>query len=144
MERVGLDLDVPGFEAADPEDVAREGLERLAHGPVHAGGRGRPAGPGPTWSSARTGLMQKLWEGRSDMDDERLALLEVEQLERVMGSCVVARSRRERWRRGGVWSLTAATTWRLEMTQQRRLAGDARVRRAYRPARRRCLRVSGT
>lgn len=35
MERVGLQLDVPGFEAADPEDVAREGLAHLARGPVH-------------------------------------------------------------------------------------------------------------
>jgi short-subunit dehydrogenase len=31
MERAGLRLD----GAADPEDVAREGLERLPHGPVH-------------------------------------------------------------------------------------------------------------
>jgi short-subunit dehydrogenase len=38
MERVGFNLDVPGFEAADPEDVAREGLARLAHGPVHHAG----------------------------------------------------------------------------------------------------------
>lgn len=38
MERVGLDLDVPGFEAAEPDDVAREGLARLAHGPVHRAG----------------------------------------------------------------------------------------------------------
>ncbi|GAB3264070.1 SDR family NAD(P)-dependent oxidoreductase [Nocardioides dilutus] len=35
MERVGLDLEVTGFEAADPDDVAREGLARLAHGPLH-------------------------------------------------------------------------------------------------------------
>lgn len=36
MERAGLRLD----GAADPEDVAREGLERLPHGPVHhVGGR---------------------------------------------------------------------------------------------------------
>ena len=34
MERVGLQLDVPGFEAADPEDVAREGLAHLTNGPV--------------------------------------------------------------------------------------------------------------
>ncbi|MFN2540103.1 MAG: SDR family NAD(P)-dependent oxidoreductase [Mycobacteriales bacterium] len=31
MERAGLRLD----GAADPEDVAREGLERLPHGPIH-------------------------------------------------------------------------------------------------------------
>ena len=54
MERVGLNLDVPGLEAADPEDVAREGLARLAHGPVWRAGE-RTSGPGPTWCSARTG-----------------------------------------------------------------------------------------
>lgn len=41
MERAGLRLD----GAADPEDVAREGLEQLAHGPVHhVGGHQRSAG----------------------------------------------------------------------------------------------------
>ena len=55
MERVGLNLDVPGFEAADPEDVAREGLDQLAHGPVWRAGERRRSGPGPTWCSARTG-----------------------------------------------------------------------------------------
>jgi short-subunit dehydrogenase len=35
MERGGLKLDVPGLVAAEPDDVAREGLERLPHGPVH-------------------------------------------------------------------------------------------------------------
>jgi len=38
MERVGLNLDVPGFEAADPKDVAREGLAHLADGPVRLAG----------------------------------------------------------------------------------------------------------
>jgi short-subunit dehydrogenase len=41
MERVGLNFDVPGMRVAQPEDVAREGLERLPHGPLHiAGGNG--------------------------------------------------------------------------------------------------------
>ncbi|WP_099039674.1 SDR family NAD(P)-dependent oxidoreductase [Mycobacterium neglectum] len=41
MERVGLNFDVPGMRVAEPADVAREGLERLPHGPVHiAGGNG--------------------------------------------------------------------------------------------------------
>jgi uncharacterized protein len=41
MERVGLNFDVPGMRVADPADVAREGLERLPHGPIHiAGGNG--------------------------------------------------------------------------------------------------------
>lgn len=35
MERVGLNFDVPGMAVADPADVAREGLEWLARGPVH-------------------------------------------------------------------------------------------------------------
>lgn len=41
MERVGLNFDVPGMRVAEPADVAREGLARLPHGPVHvAGGNG--------------------------------------------------------------------------------------------------------
>lgn len=43
MERVGLNFDVPGMLVAEPEDVAREGLERLPHGPVHVAG-GNDAG----------------------------------------------------------------------------------------------------
>lgn len=35
MQRVGLNFDVPGLRVSDPADVAREGLERLPHGPVH-------------------------------------------------------------------------------------------------------------
>ncbi|GAB3204696.1 SDR family NAD(P)-dependent oxidoreductase [Nocardia tengchongensis] len=35
MERVGLDFDVPGMPVSEPDDVAREGLSRLGHGPVH-------------------------------------------------------------------------------------------------------------
>lgn len=35
MRRVGLNFDVPGLRVSDPADVAREGLERLPHGPVH-------------------------------------------------------------------------------------------------------------
>ena len=42
MERVGLNFDVPGLRVADPADVAREGLEQLANGPVFvAGGNAR-------------------------------------------------------------------------------------------------------
>lgn len=43
MARVGLNFDVPGMLVAEPEDVAREGLDRLAHGPVHIAG-GNDAG----------------------------------------------------------------------------------------------------
>lgn len=38
MERVGLSFDIPGVPAADPEDVAREGLARLSEGPVWRAG----------------------------------------------------------------------------------------------------------
>lgn len=41
MERVGLNFDIPGMKVADPAEVAREGLDHLADGPVHvAGGNG--------------------------------------------------------------------------------------------------------
>jgi len=36
MQRVGLNCDVPGLRVSDPADVAREGLNRLPHGPVTA------------------------------------------------------------------------------------------------------------
>jgi short-subunit dehydrogenase len=40
MSRMGLKLDVPGFEAAEPDDVAQEGLDHLSMGPVwHAAGK---------------------------------------------------------------------------------------------------------
>lgn len=35
MARAGLNFDVPGLRVSDPAEVAREGLERLPHGPVH-------------------------------------------------------------------------------------------------------------
>lgn len=38
MERVGLNFDVPGMRVAEPADVAREGLEHLADGPVFVAG----------------------------------------------------------------------------------------------------------
>lgn len=34
MEREGLNFDLPGMRAAEPDDVAREGLEHLTDGPV--------------------------------------------------------------------------------------------------------------
>ncbi|NEC11215.1 SDR family NAD(P)-dependent oxidoreductase [Streptomyces sp. SID8014] len=44
MERAGLRMDLPGLRVAEPDDVAREGLEHLADGPVHlAGGNGKTA-----------------------------------------------------------------------------------------------------
>ena len=38
MERGGLNFDVPGMRVAEPADVAREGLEHLAEGPVFVAG----------------------------------------------------------------------------------------------------------
>lgn len=44
MERAGLNFDIPGLNVAEPQDVAREGLEQLPHGPVWvAGGNARAA-----------------------------------------------------------------------------------------------------
>lgn len=34
MERAGLNFDVPGMQVSEPADVAREGLEHIADGPV--------------------------------------------------------------------------------------------------------------
>lgn len=38
MERAGLNFDIPGLNVAEPDDVAREGLEKLPHGPVWVAG----------------------------------------------------------------------------------------------------------
>ncbi|GGZ15038.1 SDR family NAD(P)-dependent oxidoreductase [Streptomyces nitrosporeus] len=38
MERAGLRMDIPGLRVAEPDDVAREGLEHLADGPVLVAG----------------------------------------------------------------------------------------------------------
>lgn len=44
MARAGLNFDIPGLKVAEPDDVAREGLEHLPHGPVRvAGGNARAA-----------------------------------------------------------------------------------------------------
>ncbi len=34
MERLGINFDMPGLRADDPDDVAREGLNQLPNGPV--------------------------------------------------------------------------------------------------------------
>ena len=44
MERVGLNFDVPGIRVAEPAEVARQGLEKLAGGPVFIAGGNGPAG----------------------------------------------------------------------------------------------------
>ncbi|MEW2352182.1 SDR family NAD(P)-dependent oxidoreductase [Spirillospora sp. NPDC029432] len=38
MERAGLNMDLPGLNVAEPDDVAREGLEHIADGPVWVAG----------------------------------------------------------------------------------------------------------
>ena len=38
MERAGLNMDIPGLNVAEPDDIAREGLEHLADGPVWVAG----------------------------------------------------------------------------------------------------------
>lgn len=38
MERAGLNFDVPGMTVSEPVDVAREGLEHIAEGPVRVAG----------------------------------------------------------------------------------------------------------
>jgi short-subunit dehydrogenase len=38
MERIGLNFDAPGMIVNDPADVAREGLDHLADGPVYVAG----------------------------------------------------------------------------------------------------------
>lgn len=44
MARAGLNFDLPGLPVAEPAEVAREGLEQLANGPVHiAGGNAEAA-----------------------------------------------------------------------------------------------------
>lgn len=50
MARVGLKFDVPGLSVSEPVDVAREGLENLANGPVFIAGGNAAAvqrGSGP-------------------------------------------------------------------------------------------------
>lgn len=50
MRRAGLNFDVPGLSVSDPADVAREGLQNLANGPVFIAGGNAAAvhrGSGP-------------------------------------------------------------------------------------------------
>jgi short-subunit dehydrogenase len=43
MVRAGLDFDLPGLHVSEPDEVAREGLEHLRHGPVWVAGGNGPA-----------------------------------------------------------------------------------------------------
>lgn len=62
MERVGLRFDLPGMPAADPEDVAREGLARLADGPVWRAGEDNSRSRAETVLGMHQ-VMQQLLEG---------------------------------------------------------------------------------
>jgi short-subunit dehydrogenase len=63
MERVGLNLDVPGFEGADPDDVAREGLAHLADGPVRLAGEENQRSRADVVLGVHR-MMQQLWGGQ--------------------------------------------------------------------------------
>jgi short-subunit dehydrogenase len=64
MERAGLDLDVPGFEGADPDDVAREGLAHLPDGPVRLAGEPDQRSRADVVLGVHR-MMQKLWGGQA-------------------------------------------------------------------------------
>lgn len=71
MERAGLNMDIPGLLIADPDDVAREGLDHLADGPVWVAGgnyetaRKRAGFPREELVSDAHALMQRLLPDRS-------------------------------------------------------------------------------
>lgn len=61
MERVGLNFDVPGLTVSEPADVAREGLQNLANGPVLIAGGNAEAihqGSGPDRAAIVLGAHQ--------------------------------------------------------------------------------------
>ncbi|MEV0594674.1 SDR family NAD(P)-dependent oxidoreductase [Nonomuraea cavernae] len=61
MERAGLRMDIPGLNVADPDDVAREGLEHLADGPVWVAG-GNHAATVKRSGPARADLVRGAYE----------------------------------------------------------------------------------
>lgn len=67
MARAGLNFELPGLHVAEPDDVAREGLEQLPHGPVWVAG-----------SNAKTA------EKRSGMDRAALAVAAHEASRRML------------------------------------------------------------
>ena len=65
MERVGLNFDVPGLSVSEPVDVALEGLENLANGPVFIAGGNASAvdrGSGPDRASIVLGAHSAVQE----------------------------------------------------------------------------------
>jgi short-subunit dehydrogenase len=42
MARMGVPVDMPGFEGAEPDDVAQEGLDYLGQGPIRIAGGWTP------------------------------------------------------------------------------------------------------
>ncbi|MFC4053472.1 SDR family NAD(P)-dependent oxidoreductase [Actinomadura syzygii] len=71
MERAGLDMDIPGLLVADPDDVAREGLDHLPDGPVWVAGgnyataRKRAGFPRAELVADAHALMQRMLPGPS-------------------------------------------------------------------------------
>ncbi|RFU20532.1 SDR family NAD(P)-dependent oxidoreductase [Geodermatophilus marinus] len=62
MERAGLDFSVPGLIVAEPDDVAREGLAHLPHGPVWIAG-GNDAVAAKRSGPERAALLEKAHAG---------------------------------------------------------------------------------
>lgn len=88
MARAGLNFDVPGLSVSEPADVAREGLENLANGPVFIAGGNAAAvhrGSGPTaprscW--ARTEPCRNSWAGNDALGEtgRRSAVIDADEL----------------------------------------------------------------
>ncbi|MDP5181897.1 SDR family NAD(P)-dependent oxidoreductase [Blastococcus sp. BMG 814] len=66
MERAGLDFSIPGLNVAEPEDVAREGLEQLPHGPVWIAGGNEAA------AAKRSGMDRAELVSRAHAHHQRL------------------------------------------------------------------------
>ncbi|MFF2732605.1 SDR family NAD(P)-dependent oxidoreductase [Streptomyces sp. NPDC058008] len=58
MERAGLRMDLPGLNVADPDDIAREGLEHLADGPLRIAGGNLATAEERSAVRDRTGLVR--------------------------------------------------------------------------------------
>ncbi|WP_436740120.1 SDR family NAD(P)-dependent oxidoreductase [Streptomyces sp. BBFR102] len=58
MERAGLRMDLPGLDVADPDEVAREGLEHLADGPLRVAGGNLAAAEKRAGVRHRAGLVR--------------------------------------------------------------------------------------
>jgi short-subunit dehydrogenase len=66
MERAGLDFSIPGLNVAEPDEVAREGLAHLAHGPVWVAGGNEAA------AAKRSGMDRAELVSRAHAHHQRL------------------------------------------------------------------------